>query len=121
MVVLDTNVIIDFLEGKEKVVAAINKHAPSELATTFVNQYELLKHSSKERSEEPLSNLLVYQSSETAMHNAAKAYKQLKSSGKIISDNDLMIFGVCVANNEILLTQDKGFLHLDSERVKLIE
>jgi predicted nucleic acid-binding protein len=121
MVVLDTNVIIDFLEGKEKVVAAVLKYPPSELATTFINRYEMLKYKERERVETPFENLFLYHSNETAIRAAANAYRQLKDKGIVINDNDLLIFGACVANNETLLTQDKGFENLHSELVKMIK
>lgn len=121
MVVLDTNVIIDFLEGKEKVVAAVSKYPTSELATTFVNRYEMLKYKNREHFETAFENLLLFHSSEPALKAAANAYRQMKSRGNAISDSDLLIFGACVANNETLLTQDKGFEHLHSELVKVIK
>lgn len=121
MVVLDTNVIIDFLEGKERIVAAIKKYPSIELATTFVNQYELLKYAGRKGFEEALENLFVYNSSQPSSAAAANAYRQLKAHGKTLSDNDLMVFGVCVANNEILVTQDRGFEALASDRIIVIK
>lgn len=121
MVVLDTNVIIDFLQGKEKVVAAVNKYIPSELATTFVNKYEMLKYENRERFEKAFENLPLYHSSDVSIKAAASAYRQLKEKGTMISDSDLLIFGVCVANNETLLTQDKGFTSLNNERIIIIK
>jgi len=121
MVVLDTNVIIDFLEGKENVVAAVSKYLPAELSMTFVNKYELLKYKQRERLEEAIENLFVYHSNETALKASANAYKQLKARGKMLSDSDLLIFGVCVANNEVLLTQDKAFENLHNESIVVIE
>ena len=121
MVVLDTNVIIDFLEGKEKVVASVEKYPPSELATTFVNRYELLKYKNRERLEEAFENLALYQSTEAALRDAANAYRQLREKGLGMSDSDLLIFGTCVANDEILITQDKAFENLRSERGLIIK
>jgi len=121
MVVLDTNVIIDFLEGKEKVIAVVSRYAPSELATTYINRYEMLKYKDREHFSTAFENLLLYQSNELALRAAANAYRQLKERGVTISDSDLLIFGACVANNETLLTQDKGFEKLHSELVRIIK
>lgn len=121
MVVLDTNVIIDFLKGKAKAVAAVNQYQSSELAITFVNRYELLKYKHREQLEPAMANLTRYHSSDSAVVASAEAYKRLKANGKLISDNDLLIFGVCVANNETLLTSDKDFRHLHSSRIVIIE
>ncbi len=121
MVVLDTNMIIDFLEGKEKVVAAVAKYPAAELAMTFVNKYELLKYQKRERLEAAIENLLVYHSNDNVLKAASNAYRMLKSRGAMMSDNDLLIFGTCIANNEVLLTQDKAFGNLHSNMVIVIE
>ncbi|MDA8055949.1 MAG: type II toxin-antitoxin system VapC family toxin [Thermoplasmatales archaeon] len=121
MVVLDTNVIIDYLLGKSDVVQIIETFPSNELCMTFVNEFELLKHKNRKELEEPIENLAIYQSSEAAVREAANAYIRLISTGKVMSDNDLMIYGVCVANNEILLTQDKAFENLHSEFVRVLK
>ncbi len=41
MVVLDTNIIIDYLIGKENIVKEVDSYNKDELAITFVNEYEL--------------------------------------------------------------------------------
>ncbi len=120
MVVLDTNVIIDFLEGREKVAEVVGRYKSSELATTFVNQYELLKYRTRSRMEESLKNLKIYQSSVASVEFSANAYKELKEKGSIISDNDLLIFGLCLANDEMLITRDQDFKKLKSDIVMLI-
>lgn len=120
MVVLDTNVIIDFLEGKESVVSEIKKYPPSEMSMTLVNAYELLKYRKRERLEEALENLATYNLSNASIKASADAYKRLKSKGAMMSDSDLLIFGICAANNEVLLTQDKAFEHLRDANVVVI-
>ena len=121
MVVLDTNVIIGFLRGKTDVVEALNKYDPSELATTFVNQYELLKYMPRRELEKSIKNLTVYQLSEDSVASSSDAFKMLKEQGNLISDNDLLIFGVCAANDEVLLTLDKDFAKLHSNRIILLK
>ena len=121
MVVLDTNVIIDYLIGKEDAVREVNNYRKSDLSTTFVNEYELLKNTSKKIMEDAIQNLRVYHSNDLSSWAAAKAYQELKSSGKIMSDNDLLIFGICVAFDEVLITQDKAFANLRSRNVKIMK
>jgi len=55
------------------------------------------------------------------MNEAAKAYKLMYAKGRPMSDNDLIIYGVCVTNGEILLTQDEDFLNLESKLIKIIK
>ena len=121
LVVLDTNVIIDYLIGKEDVVREINSYRKDELSTTFVNVYELLKNASRKIMEDVIQNLRVYQSNELSAREAANAYHKLRSIGKMMSDSDLMIFGICVANDEVLITQDKAFAYLRSTNVKIMK
>lgn len=121
MVVLDTNIIIDYLIGKEKIVSLINRFAGNELATTFVNKYELLKYKNRRILDEVIENLNIYYSNDMSTEASAIAYHKLKANGKMMSDNDLLIFGVCVANSEQLITQDKAFLALESSQVLVIE
>jgi predicted nucleic acid-binding protein len=121
MVILDTSVIVDFLLGKHKIVEAVNRYQSFELATTFVNIYELLKYKGRTYLEKPIENLLVYHSSGLSIRESSSAYKMTKVRGKLISDSDLLIFGVAIANGETILTQDKDFKNLGSERVVLIE
>ena len=121
MVVLDTNVIIDYIIGKEDVVREVNSYRKNDLSTTFVNEYELLKNSRRKIMEEVIQNLRLYHSNDLSARVAAKAYQELKSSGKMMSDNDLLIFGICVANDEVLITRDKTFAYRRSNNVKIIK
>ncbi len=121
LVVLDTNVIIDYLIGKEEVVREVNSYGENDLSTTFVNEYELLKNASRKIMEVVIQNLRVYHSNDLSVREAAKAYQELKSTGKMMSDNDLLIFGICVVNDEVLITQDKAFAYLRSRNVKIMK
>lgn len=121
MVVLDTNVIIDYLIGKEKIVKLVNTFPGDELSMTFVNQYELLKYKNRKTLKEAIENLRIYHSTDLSTDASAKAYQSLSSRGKMMSDNDLLMFGVCIANNEVMITQDKAFKDLGSESVIVIE
>lgn len=107
--VLDTNEIVDYLIGKEDLVMEVNSDRKSDLPYTFVNEYELLENANRKIMEDVIQNLRVYHSNNSSAKASAKACQELKSSGKIISDNELLIFGTCVANDKVLLTQDKAF------------
>ena len=79
------------------------------------------KHKNRKDLEDPIENIVIYQSSEVAVREASNAFIRLISIGKAMSDNDLMIYGVCITNNEILLTQDRAFENLHSELVRVIK
>ena len=105
----DTNVVIDYLIGKENIVWEVDSYNKDELSITFVNEYELLKQKNRGILEDAVQNLKIYHSNDLAASAAAKAYRELKSTGRMMSDKNLLIFGVCVANYEILITQDRTF------------
>ena len=109
LVVLDTNEIVDYLIGEEDLIMEVNSYRKNEFSKTFVNEYELSKNASRKIMEGVIQNLRVYHSNDSSAKASAKAYQELKSSGKIISDNELLIFGICVANDKVVLTQDKAF------------
>ena len=71
--------------------------------------------------EDVFQNLRLYHSNKLIASAAAMAYHELKSSGKMISDNDLLIFGICIGNDEILITQDKAFAYLGSKNIKIVK
>ncbi len=112
--------IIDFLEGKEKAVSTLKKFPKEDLATTFINRYELLKYKKYAAISEAVDNLFTYQSEDIALEASAQEYMKLKLRGITMSDNDLLIFGVCIANDEELITQDKAFKHIGSRLITII-
>ena len=84
MVELDTNVIIDYLIGKED-IREVDSYRKDGLSITFVNEYELLKNTNRKIMEDVVRNLRVYHSNDLAASESAKAYQKLKSSGKMIA------------------------------------
>jgi predicted nucleic acid-binding protein len=38
----------------------------------------------------------------------------------MINENDLLIAGISIANEELLLTRDKKFATLDDEKIKIV-
>ena len=84
MVELDTNVIIDYLIGKED-IREVDSYRKDGLSITFVNEYALLKNTNRKIMEDVVRNLRVYHSNDLAASESAKAYQKLKSSGKMIA------------------------------------
>ena len=124
MTFLDSSVIIDFLSGDEKIVSLMKDLvAKEQIKTTTITEYELLKHKSEIRrhaAEIFLSGVTVCPFDRNSAKRAASLYEKLESTGKMINENDLLIAGISLANNEILLTRDKKFANVDDERIKII-
>lgn len=124
MTLLDTSVIIDFLAGDQKIVALIQEIIRREdVKTTTITEYELLRHKTKIRkqaAERFLSGVTVYSFDRAAAQRAALLFEELRDSGKMINENDLLIAGISLANDELLLTRDKKFGNLDNVNIKIV-
>lgn len=124
MTFIDTSVIIAFLAGDEKVVALVKEFANTEsIKTTTITEYELLKHKNalkKQLAEEFLSEITVCPFDSASARKAASIHEKLTETGKMINENDLLIAGISLANDELLLTRDKKFSIIDYEKIRLI-
>jgi tRNA(fMet)-specific endonuclease VapC len=124
MTILDTSVIIDFLAGDPKVVSLIEELADSDnVNTTSVTEYELLKHQTKlkrQLAEDFLSELTVFPFDSMAAKEAAKLSIALRDTGRMINENDLLIAGIALANDEVLFTRDQKLANIGKANVKLV-
>ena len=124
MTFIDTSVIIDFLAGDEKIVSIIKELAQKEeIKTTTITEYELLKHKNeykKEVAEKFLSAIMVCPFDRNSAREAALLFEKLSKNGKMINENDLLIAGISLANNEALLTRDKKFANISNTNIKII-
>ena len=115
MVCLDTDIIIDFLRNEKYAVNKIKeiKEKDTELTTTSINSFELLKgifHSKNQNSKEALSGFLSYLKilnfDFEASEKAAEIFESLKVKGQLIDPLDLMIASIAIVNNELLITRN---------------
>jgi predicted nucleic acid-binding protein len=124
MTLIDTSVIIDFIAGDKKIVSLMEEIADrGDVKTTSITEYELLKHKAKlkrQLAEDFLSELTVYPFDSVAAKEAAKIYKELKAAGRMVNENDLLIVGITLANDEVLLTRDQKLASIDKENIRLV-
>jgi len=124
MAFLDTSVIIDFLAGDEKIISLIKELAEKEeVKTTTITEYELLKHKTelkKQLAENFLSAITVCPFDRTAARKAALLFEKLSKAGKMINENDLLITGISLANDEVLLTRDHKLGNIDDTKIKIV-
>ncbi len=124
MTLLDTSVIIDFLAGDQKIVATVKKIlATEDVKTTTITEYELLRHKSKIRkqaAERFLSGATVCSFDRAAAKEAAKLFEELQGAGRMINENDLLIAGIALANNDVLLTRDQKLASVGKENIKIV-
>ena len=124
MTYIDTSVIIDFLAGDEKIISLIKKLAEKEeIKTTTITEYELLKHKTeikKQLAENFLSAIIVCPFDRPSARKAALLFEKLSKAGKMINENDLLIAGISLANDEVLLTRDQKFGSIDDVNIKIV-
>lgn len=124
MTFLDTSVIIDFLIGDEKIVAIVKELSEKQdIKTTTISEYELLRHKTKIKrnaAERFLSGVTVYPFDRSSARKAASLYETLRRDGKMINENDLLIAGISLSNDDILLTRDQKFINLGERNIKIV-
>ncbi|MDE1850902.1 MAG: type II toxin-antitoxin system VapC family toxin [Candidatus Micrarchaeota archaeon] len=125
MVCLDTNIIIDYINGNEAIKKLVNSYAINEgITTTIVTKYELLvgRDESERRTVlEFLREIKVYSLEDKAAEVAANIFRKLRISGSSISDTDILIAGISTANDETLITKDRDFERIKSGRFVIIK
>jgi predicted nucleic acid-binding protein len=124
MTFIDTSVIIDFLAGDEKIVSIIKELAEKEeIKTTTITEYELLKHKAelkRQVAEKFLSAVTVCPFDRPSARKAAYLFEKLSKAGKMINENDLLIAGITLSNDDVLLTRDQKFASIDDSNIKII-
>ncbi|MDE1828323.1 MAG: type II toxin-antitoxin system VapC family toxin [Candidatus Micrarchaeota archaeon] len=125
MACLDTNVIIDYINGNEKVRELVDAYAKNEgITTTIITKYELLigrDEVERQIIRSFLNDIKVYPLEDKAAEVAANIRRKLKLSGSLIRDSDILIAGISTVNDETLITQDRDFERIKSGRFVIIK
>jgi predicted nucleic acid-binding protein len=69
---------------------------------------------------ELLGSFNVLYLNDVSISIAADIYKDLESKGKLIDDADILIASMAIASNNILITFDNDFRHINSKLIKVI-
>jgi predicted nucleic acid-binding protein len=112
MIIADTDVLIDYLEGRppgaEAVFQALRR---DQLQTTTINYFELLAGARRRRQQGSVRALLesiqVLPLDVDAARKAAEVRQQLERSGIGIGIGDSLIAGIALARGATLLTRNK--------------
>jgi tRNA(fMet)-specific endonuclease VapC len=124
MACLDTSVIISILKGDESIRRIIETYKEmGYMTTTVITEYELLKHTDKVKKEiarEFINSIRIYPFDRVAAIEASKIFEKLRHFGKMINENDILIAGIAMANNELLITRDKKFNNMNNEKIIVI-
>jgi predicted nucleic acid-binding protein len=112
MPIFDTNILIDYLRGEKRASEILHEYR-DRVAITVITGYELIKGYRTKKEETALDMLLsrvrTYHTDDRSMRVAGELYRELKDKGKLINEADVLIAGIVLANDEILITDDKDF------------
>ncbi|MGE4397723.1 MAG: PIN domain-containing protein [Sulfurimonas sp.] len=111
---IDSDMLIYFLKGKQEAVATLSGIPPSELYISRINFAELLYGAYNSARVEAnlkiivpfLKNFQVLEFDEEATMLFAKEKSRLKKTGNIIADMDLMIASIAIKNECTLITNN---------------
>lgn len=120
MTIIDTSVMIPFLNGSPEAVEKVHELSNTRnqvVEITIITVYELLKGaslSSKPQEnlkhvKDVISNLQVLDLSPEACEEASSIFCELKKSGRMISEFDILIAAIAKTNGEPILTNDQHF------------
>jgi tRNA(fMet)-specific endonuclease VapC len=112
--IIDTDILIYFLKGHEKIVKRMSTLPNDMVCTTIINQAELLfgaYNSTREKQnlkivERFLENFTIFPFCEKAAHYFGRQKTFLKSIGTPIADMDLMIASIALQHKMILVTNN---------------
>lgn len=111
MIVADTDVLIDFLQGKPPADARVALELErGHLATTTVNRFELLAGARSAKQQNLIKQLLdalpCLPLDSEAADQSAEIRRSLESSGEGIGMGDSLIAGIVLVRKGILLTRN---------------
>ncbi|MFA4819418.1 MAG: type II toxin-antitoxin system VapC family toxin [Candidatus Aenigmatarchaeota archaeon] len=126
-ILIDTDVLIDFLRGDGKTIELIKKISVQRLATTDINAFELYHGGYKSKNkqinitnvEDLLNSLELLSTNKESMRKAAELITDLDKKGVSIDTADLFIASICLTNSALLLTRNKK--HFERTGVKIAE
>ncbi len=111
---LDTDIVIEVLRGNDKVLKKMN-NLPIEtsICITGLSVYELYKgvfsiggRQKEQEVEEFIEHTEVLQLDDDIEKKAGKIYADLRKNGELISDADILIAAIVLANDSVLVTNN---------------
>lgn len=114
--VIDTDILIDLLRGKEYAVNRLKElEKNEELATTDINAFELYfgayNSMHKERNISSTKGLLetmvLLHTQEESMETAGRIFAEMRARGKTIEIRDLLIAAIALHNGCTLYTNNR--------------
>ena len=128
MICLDTSFILDLLKKRESSIVKLRSLVNKELASTEVNYFEVLfgvfkRHQLSQSELTSVQNFFnsirVFPLDDLSSYKAAESAGELSKKGQTIETNDVLIAGICLANNCEIITKDiKHFSRIKGLKVE---
>lgn len=123
MKLLDTSVVINLLRGDEQVKRLVENEEET-FCSCFPVQCELYRGirlaRKTEEGEKEVEALLDQLETLEATKESAKKVAELRWKYPGINSFDLMIAGICIANNSSILTKDSDFEKIEELESRII-
>jgi tRNA(fMet)-specific endonuclease VapC len=116
MYLLDTNIVSYWMRGDKKLIDKIKTHRPSDLAMSTITLAEIYygiekspvkKNERRNKIEGIYSLLKIFPFDEPAALKYAIIRTQLEIAGLVISERDLQIASIAMANRLIVVTHNE--------------
>jgi tRNA(fMet)-specific endonuclease VapC len=127
MVCLDTDILISLLKADSSAVSTIKELENSDdiLFSTLITSYELVKgayislnsKSNLNLVKNLLNTLNILEMNANSINIAGGVYRDLRKKGKLIGEFDILIASICMANDEILISNDGHFKYVEGLEV----
>ncbi len=125
--ILDTDILVALLKGKRDANEAMQglQEKGDAAATTIISAYELLKGaylSSRPKDnlaevQELLSNIHVLDLTQKACEEASVIYRDLRKTGSLIGEFDVLIAAIVRTYDETIMTRDEHFAFIRGTKV----
>lgn len=124
MIILDTSIVIEYLKGNDKIIEVVDEYSrDSTTGITYISLYELLKYSNNEQNglDELIETIKVVYPDETSASRSAEIYRKLKNLGNLINENDILIAGSALKNDNKFITLDSDFNKVGDTNIIVLE
>ena len=111
ILIADTDVVIDFFSGVEPFASTLTNLIEIDgLALTSVTVFELyagiIGKKRLKQIDDLVSILPIYSLERKGAEIAARIYSDLKKTGQLIGNQDILIAGICINHNISLMTRN---------------
>lgn len=124
MYILDSSILIEIINNTKRAELIHNTIGNLPVVTTSICLHEILSGNFNKQEkfimENILSNIETLPHTQEAAQIGAEIFKELKEKGNIINEFDILIAGICKANNATLITLDKDFAKINNLNAKIL-